>query len=354
MVGFCSDPAPKFGVRRCRGHAAGVHARRRTGAFAAQRQLHHRRPPRHAGSHAHGTRDPGLDQHHAAHRRANCSFTCTTTPGATPTRPGCASTSSRRGGRRLRARDPRSLQPSMSRASELTGGALAPADLTRQMRFIAPDDGNADDRTVMAVTLPAAVGPGQTITLDIAWTAKIPRPFARTGAIGNYFFLGQWFPKIGVLDPDGPMELPSVSRRNGVLRRLRRLRRPHDRAARLAARRHGPRARAHGQRRRHDDASLLPGRRPRLRVDDESRLRGAARALRAPGPAAGRDAPDAAARACLAGRPPLREHARGAAAVRRMVRRRIPTATSPSSIPPGEARPTAWSIRRCLPSAPRG
>ena len=71
------------------------------------------------------------------------------------------------------------------------------------MRFIAPDDGNEDDRTVMAVTLPEPLGPGETITLDIAFTAKIPRPFARTGAIGNYFFIAQWFPKIGVLDAAG-------------------------------------------------------------------------------------------------------------------------------------------------------
>jgi hypothetical protein len=85
----------------------------------------------------------------------------------------------------------------------LTAGALAAVDLTKQMRFIAPDDGNEDDRTVMAVTLPEPLGPGETITLDIAFTAKIPRPFARTGAIGNYFFIAQWFPKIGVLDPAG-------------------------------------------------------------------------------------------------------------------------------------------------------
>ena len=55
----------------------------------------------------------------------------------------------------------------------------------------------------MAVYLPAAVAPGQPITLDIEWTAKIPRPFARTGAIGNFFFIAQWFPKIGVLDATG-------------------------------------------------------------------------------------------------------------------------------------------------------
>ena len=85
----------------------------------------------------------------------------------------------------------------------VTGGAIAAVDLTKALRFIAPDDGNADDRTVLAVALPAPVEPGQTITLEIAWTSKIPRPFARTGAIGNFFFIAQWFPKIGVLDPAG-------------------------------------------------------------------------------------------------------------------------------------------------------
>jgi hypothetical protein len=86
---------------------------------------------------------------------------------------------------------------------KLTGGAVPAADLTASMRFISPDDGNADDRTVMAVTLPSAVQPNQSMTLDISWTSKIPRTFARTGVVGNYFFLGQWFPKIGVLQSDG-------------------------------------------------------------------------------------------------------------------------------------------------------
>ena len=85
----------------------------------------------------------------------------------------------------------------------LIRSASAPSDLINAIRFISPDDGNPDDRTVMAVELPAAVEPGQTITIDMAWTARIPRPFARTGAIGNYFFIAQWFPKIGVIDPTG-------------------------------------------------------------------------------------------------------------------------------------------------------
>ena len=85
----------------------------------------------------------------------------------------------------------------------IKGGAIAPADLTKQMRFIAPDDGNKDDRTVISVALPEPIDPGETLTIDISFTAKIPRPFARTGAIGNYFFIAQWFPKIGVLDAEG-------------------------------------------------------------------------------------------------------------------------------------------------------
>ncbi|HEX5474047.1 MAG TPA: M1 family metallopeptidase [Vicinamibacterales bacterium] len=77
------------------------------------------------------------------------------------------------------------------------------ADLTGRIGFIAPDDGNVDDRTVIDVPLDTPVEPGQTIEVRIAWRAHVPRTFARTGAIGNYFFLGQWFPKIGVLEDGG-------------------------------------------------------------------------------------------------------------------------------------------------------
>src|SRR5439155_125882 len=78
-----------------------------------------------------------------------------------------------------------------------------PADLTSVKHFIAPDDGNPDDQTVMAVPLPQPVAPGGGLTIDVKWTAHVPRTFARTGAIGNYFFIAQWFPKLGVLQDDG-------------------------------------------------------------------------------------------------------------------------------------------------------
>lgn len=71
------------------------------------------------------------------------------------------------------------------------------------IEFIQPDDGNESDRTVMRIALPRPVEPGETIRVRIEWDAKVPRTFARTGTIGDYFFLAQWFPKIGVFEADG-------------------------------------------------------------------------------------------------------------------------------------------------------
>lgn len=73
-------------------------------------------------------------------------------------------------------------------------------DLTPTMRFVAPDDGNREDRTVFAVDLPVSVAPGESIEVELVWRAKVPRTFARTGYRGNYFFLAHWFPKLGVFE----------------------------------------------------------------------------------------------------------------------------------------------------------
>jgi hypothetical protein len=79
----------------------------------------------------------------------------------------------------------------------------ATRDLTAHMRFIAPDDGNAQDRTVLAVPLGRSVDPDETIQLELTWTGKIPRGIARTGFIDDYYFIAQWFPKLGVLEDRG-------------------------------------------------------------------------------------------------------------------------------------------------------
>jgi hypothetical protein len=83
------------------------------------------------------------------------------------------------------------------------GAGGAPADLTSRLRFIAPDDGNADDRTLVDVPLDSPVKPGDTINVQVAWSSLVPRTFARTGTIGDFYFMAQWFPKIGVLEEQG-------------------------------------------------------------------------------------------------------------------------------------------------------
>ncbi len=77
------------------------------------------------------------------------------------------------------------------------------ADLLAHASFIAPDDGNPDDRTVLSVPLPAAVPPGGSVTVNVKWTSHVPRTYARTGVIGQYYFIAQWFPKLGVLEDAG-------------------------------------------------------------------------------------------------------------------------------------------------------
>ena len=47
-------------------------------------------------------------------------------------------------------------------------------DLTASMRFIQPDDGNPEDRTVRAVTLPEPVQPGETIAPGIEFESRLP------------------------------------------------------------------------------------------------------------------------------------------------------------------------------------
>jgi len=86
----------------------------------------------------------------------------------------------------------------IKRMQEARGG-----DLTGAIRFIHPDDDNADDQTVISVTLPQPVLPGRSITLDIDFLSKLPKVFARTGYHEDFFMVGQWFPKIGVYEKAG-------------------------------------------------------------------------------------------------------------------------------------------------------
>lgn len=77
------------------------------------------------------------------------------------------------------------------------------ADLTKNIKFIQPDDNNKSDQTVASIYLDKPIKPGEEVELQINFTAKLPKVFARTGFNDNYFLVGQWFPKIGVYEYPG-------------------------------------------------------------------------------------------------------------------------------------------------------
>ena len=73
-------------------------------------------------------------------------------------------------------------------------------DLTSAKSFVHPDDDNAADQTVLHVALPQPIPPRGTIEIAVDFTSKLPRGLARTGYVDDYFFVAQWFPKIGVYE----------------------------------------------------------------------------------------------------------------------------------------------------------
>ncbi|RZA15915.1 MAG: M1 family peptidase, partial [Lysobacteraceae bacterium] len=69
--------------------------------------------------------------------------------------------------------------------------------------FVQPDGGPMTDRSVVRIDLPRPVAPGETTVLDIDFFDQLPRVVARTGYYGSFHLVGQWFPKIGVLELPG-------------------------------------------------------------------------------------------------------------------------------------------------------
>lgn len=77
--------------------------------------------------------------------------------------------------------------------------SLGEENLTAKMEFIHPDDDNTEDRTVFRLVLPRPLPPGESITLQIVFRTRLPEPpLARSGSRKEYYFVSQWFPKIGV------------------------------------------------------------------------------------------------------------------------------------------------------------
>jgi hypothetical protein len=85
----------------------------------------------------------------------------------------------------------------------LTLRSVAQGDAQVPFTFVHPDNGPVTDHTVARFDLPTAVAPGASTTLDIDFFTKLPRVMARTGYFGTFHLVGQWFPKIGVLELPG-------------------------------------------------------------------------------------------------------------------------------------------------------
>jgi hypothetical protein len=71
-------------------------------------------------------------------------------------------------------------------------------DLLPGLRYIHPDDDNTLDRTLFSVKLPAPLMPQKTIVITIDFVSKLPLNMPRTGYYQDFYFVAQWFPKLGV------------------------------------------------------------------------------------------------------------------------------------------------------------
>src|SRR5580704_7479813 len=76
--------------------------------------------------------------------------------------------------------------------------AVGQGDLTSNLQYIQPDDGNKDDKTVVDVRVPKPIAPGQYVQFKIAFQTKFPETQARSGWKHDFVLGGQWFPKVGM------------------------------------------------------------------------------------------------------------------------------------------------------------
>ena len=72
------------------------------------------------------------------------------------------------------------------------------SDLTSQLHYTQPDDGNKDDKTVIDLPLRTPIAPGAYVQFKIAFHDQMPETQARSGWKRDFMLGGQWFPKVGV------------------------------------------------------------------------------------------------------------------------------------------------------------
>lgn len=81
-----------------------------------------------------------------------------------------------------------------------TPDGLLPQD---SLQFIQPDIPNPNDHTVLEVRLTSPILPYSSYSITLQWQSKIPKASIRTGYNRDYYFMVQWYPKLGVYEPAG-------------------------------------------------------------------------------------------------------------------------------------------------------
>jgi peptidase M1-like protein len=71
-------------------------------------------------------------------------------------------------------------------------------DVTNTLQYLAPDDGNKDDKTVADIHVPKPIPPNAFVQFKIAFHDQMPETQARSGWKRDFMLGGQWFPKVGV------------------------------------------------------------------------------------------------------------------------------------------------------------
>jgi hypothetical protein len=81
---------------------------------------------------------------------------------------------------------------------DLAAVHIGDRDVSGELEFVSPDDGNPADHTLARLPLARPVRPGETLELRFDYVARLPRIFMRAGHAAPFFFVAQWFPKLAV------------------------------------------------------------------------------------------------------------------------------------------------------------
>lgn len=76
-------------------------------------------------------------------------------------------------------------------------------DLTSAMSYFHGPTSTPGDQTVLRIPLSAPLMPGETVHIQLEFQSKLPKAMERTGYSDSFFFLAQWYPKIGVWEHIG-------------------------------------------------------------------------------------------------------------------------------------------------------